>query len=396
MDLAPDGNILRPLPYHADVVAFLKKHEQEVWTWASTQQSRAEHIEEVRANLLRDTYRLDAGAHPQVHAALASAMQRLGIDAPVTLYQSGGQQMNASLIFVPGEIHVLLQGPVLERLDDNELLALFGHELSHYLLWSLDNGDYLIADRILNDALASSNSASSHHETARRYSLHTELFADRGGAVAAQAVAPAVSALVKVHTGIANVDASSYLRQAGEIDARETGTTGGTTHPETFVRARALDLWWQRSDELDAWIEAKLHGPLALRRLDLPGQHQLQTLTRGFLAWFLAEEELRSEAVLNQVRQLFPDWTPQEPAAAAGAFLANTVDDSVLGYLNTLMMDLALADDDVRDDALLRAARIAQEIGSMDALQVNLKRDARFGKRELDRLNRKLAKEIQA
>jgi hypothetical protein len=222
------------------------------------------------------------------------------------------------------------------------------------------------------------------------------LFADRGSAVVAQAVAPAVSALVKVHTGIATVDASSYLRQAGEIDARETGTSSGTTHPETFVRARALDLWWQHSGELEAWIEAKLHGPLALRRLDLPGQHQLQTLTRGFLAWFLAEEDLRSDAVLNQVRVLFPDWTVHESAVDAAQFAGHKVDDSVLSYLNTLMMDLALADDDVKDDALLRAARIAQEIGSMEALQMNLKRDVRFGKRELDRLNRKLAKEIQA
>jgi hypothetical protein len=263
-------------------------------------------------------------------------------------------------------------------------------------LWSLEDGDYLIADRILNDALASSNAASSHHETARRYALHTELFADRGSAVVAQAVAPAIAALVKVHTGIATVDAAAYLRQAGEIDARQTGTSGGTTHPETFVRARALDLWWKRSAELDAWLEAKLHGALGLRSLDLPGQHRLQALTRGFLAWFLADEALRSEAVLNQVREMFPDWTVRETAVAAADFAADKVDGSVLDYLDSLMLDLALVDDDVKDDALLRAARIAQELGCMDALQGNLKRDARFGKREMDRLNRKLTKEMQA
>ena len=70
------------------------------------------------------------------------------------------------------------------------------------------------ADRILNDAVAAPNASGSHRETLRRYALHTELFADRGGAVAAGAVAPAISTLVKVQTGIGTVDAAAYLRQA--------------------------------------------------------------------------------------------------------------------------------------------------------------------------------------
>ncbi|MGN5476595.1 M48 family metalloprotease [Cupriavidus basilensis] len=83
--------------------------------------------------LLRDTYRIEADAHADVHAALAQAMSRLGIEARATLYQSPGQDMNASLVYVPGEVHIVLQGPLLERLAPPELLAVFGHELAHYL-----------------------------------------------------------------------------------------------------------------------------------------------------------------------------------------------------------------------------------------------------------------------
>lgn len=393
---APDRSALTPLAYHATVVDYLRSHEPDVWRWASARTTRAEHLEALRLMLLRDTYRIDAEAHADVHAALAQAMARLGVDARATLYQSPGQEMNASLVYVPGEVHIILQGPLLERLSAVELLAVFGHELAHYLLWSRDDGQFLVADRILNDALAAPGTSGSHRETYRRYALHTELFADRGGAVAAGAVAPAVSTLVKVQTGIGSVDAAAYLRQAAEIESHEAGASNAHSHPETFIRARALALWWESAAGLDQWIETRLHGPLALERLDLPGQRRLQALTRGFLAHYLAGTPLASEAVLAQVRMLFPDWRDDEPAVGPEAFAAEVAGDDVRAYLNALMMDLALADPDQQEAALLRAGRVAQALGSLDALQGNLRRDAGFGKREMDRYNRQLAKEAQA
>ncbi|WP_394005060.1 M48 family metalloprotease [Luteimonas sp. WGS1318] len=384
------GRGLQPLPYHLQTVQYLKSHEPEVWAWASSQKARAEHVEAVRASLLRNTYRVEPNAHPEVHATMLQAMQRLGIDAPATLYQAGGHEMNASLVFVPGEIHVVMMGQMLERLSPDERLALFGHELAHYLLWSRDGGDFHVADRILNDALASPQASPSHRETLRRYSLHTELFADRGGAIAADALAPTVSTLVKVQTGVASPDAAAYLRQAAEIDTQANEPRNATTHPETFVRARALELWWQNADRLEEWIEAKLHGPLSLEALDLAGQVRLQAITRGFMTHFLADTSLRSDLVVSQVRELFSEWSPDEPASVLADLRAELMDDSVRGYLNALMLDLALVDADVQDAALLRAATIAHEMGSLDALQANLKRDARFGKRELDRLKKKL------
>ena len=50
------------------------------------------------------------------------------------------------------------------------------------------------------------------------------------------------------------------------------------------------------------------------------------------------------------------------------------------------MLDVALADDDARDALLERAATVSGELGSWNTLQLHLKRDARLGKREIDRL----------
>ncbi|CAI8703049.1 MULTISPECIES: hydrolase [Burkholderia] len=394
---APNRGALAPLAYHEAVADYLQRHEPDVWRWTGERTTLAEQRESLRASLLRETYRIDADAHGDVHGALALAMERLGIvDVPATLYQSPGTQMNASLVFVPGEIHILLQGPVLERLAPPELLAILGHELAHYLLWSLDDGRFLRADRILNDAVAAPGGSYSHRETFRRYALHTELFADRGGALAAGAVAPAVSTLVKVQTGISTVDAQAYLRQAAEIESNESGASAALSHPETFIRARALALWWDGEASLDSWIDTRLHGPLSLERLDLPSQARLQTLTRGFLAHYLDGASLASDAVLAQVRMLFPDWRENEPVAGPEAFNAAGIDDSVRSYLNALMMDLALADPDQRDVALLRAGQVARALGSLDALQLNLRRDAGLGKRDLERYKRQLAEEKDA
>lgn len=385
----PGGPSLAPLPYHADVVDHLRRHEPEIWAWAGSVAVRESHVEQVRTSLLRGTYRLERDAHPAIHEQLALAMRRLGLDLPATLYQAGGERMGAALVFIPGEIHLVLEGQTLDRLEPDELLALFGHELAHHLLWSRDGGAFHVADRVLHDAAASTRAVASHLETCRRYRLHTELFADRGAAVAATALAPAVSLLVKMHTGIARPDPAAYLRQAAEIDARDDGTgDAGHTHPEAFVRARALALWWEGAPGVEDWIEATLHGRLSLERLDLPGQHRLQALTRGFLAHVLDEPALRGERVLGEVRTLFPDWGPDEPPLAPAALLALRPDDGVRQYLAALLLDVALVEPELRDALLARAWRIAPAFEVGAALEAGLRRDARFGKRELDRLRK--------
>ncbi|WGM37496.1 M48 family metalloprotease [Caulobacter sp. NIBR1757] len=390
--LQSDNPGLEPLAYHRQVVAYLKAAEPAVWAWASSLGVQEQHARELRADLLRETYRLTPDSHGPVYAACETVMARLGLSAETTLYQAGDGAMNAQLRFLPGEAHVVFHGPVLERLDEGELAALLGHELSHYGLWSADGGDFHTAARILDHTLADPGASPSHIETARLYSLHTELFADRGGALAAGEAGPAISTLVKVQTGLASVDPAAYLGQAGELEAADASVSQAYSHPEIYLRAQAIDKWWRRDPDLEAWLRRRLHGPLSLDRFDLSDQQALTALTRRFIARFLADEELQSDTVLTQVRAYFPDWTAAEPAAADDELTPERIDDSVRGYLNYVMLDLAIADPDTRDHALARALRQAQAMGGKDAFLAALKADAGLPKSEITSLSRGLGK----
>lgn len=383
---------LEPLDYHTDITAWLREAEPEVWAWAASNPVQSQHAEEMRAAMLRNSYRLEAGAHPRIHDACRKAMAALELDAPATLYQAAAGAMNASLCFIPGEIHLVFYGPILERLSEDELLALMGHELAHYRLWVADDGAFHAASLILDQALSYPDAAPAHIETARLFGLHTELYADRGSAMAAGSAQPAIATLVKVMTGMADVDPASYLRQAAELE-KDGGKSQGDTHPEVFLRAQALDKWWAGDAGLDEWLTERVCGPLSFAALDLPRQKRLLRLTRSFFAYFLSDPALRSEEVLTQVRRFFPDWTEAEDAAPARAFCTVApLEASTADYLIALMFDCATADPDARETLLLAAARTARDFGGLEPLKTALKRDLKFSRSDITKLVAQLGK----
>lgn len=391
-DASPTGSAalpaLAPLPYHQDVVRYLQDEEPEVWRWACSASAQDEHAKLVRAELLRQTYRLDEEAHPALHASARVAAKRLGLEVPLHLYQATDGPMNAALYFLPGEAHVVFSGPLLERLQGAELEAVLGHELAHYLLWSSDEGRYHAADRVLNATCDDPRAMPAHLETARLYRLFTEAFADRGGVVACGALEPAVAALVKTRTGLHAVSASSYLKQADEI-AGSGALDTGASHPEIFVRARALRLWSEADAQADRWLSDTLRGPLRLEGVDLIGQQALAVLTRRVLRAMLRPAWMRGESTLAHARHFFPDFDlatgpdadPDEALAADVAAAAGCHD-----YVAALLLDLATADRALEDAPLAAALELARAWGLAAVFESRLSKDLAMTKRQLNKL----------
>ena len=108
----------------------------------------------------------------------------------------GRTDPNAAICYLPGEAHLIFTGPILTLLSAMELRAVIGHELAHYLLWQIEDGAYYLADRILHQSAAHAQAESSHIQSARLWSLATELFADRGSYQATGCLETDVASLV--------------------------------------------------------------------------------------------------------------------------------------------------------------------------------------------------------
>jgi predicted SprT family Zn-dependent metalloprotease len=378
---------LTPLPYQQALAAHLQAQEPEVWQWAASAQAREQHAAAVRTELLRNSYRLDAAAHSELHAHAQHAAQRLGVTAHITLYQARDGAMNAAIHFVPGEAHIVLSGPLLERLQGPELQAVLGHELAHYLLWARDGGRYHVADRLLHASASDPRADASHQRAAHRYGLYTEAFADRGACVACGALEPAVSALIKIETGLTQVNVASYLAQAEEICADPTTQTRGISHPEVFVRARALRLWTERQHDAEDWLATALEGPLALDTLDMLGQQRVSAITRGAIAQLLQLPFLQSEPLLAHARRFFPDFAP--PASAMPP--PEPVPAGLHDYLASVLVDFVAADPELDDLALAAALGLAEALGCAEPFEQRLVKDLRFPKRSLTRVKRDAA-----
>lgn len=374
-----------------EVINYLQTHEAEIWQWSASVKAQEAYAEEIRLQLLKETYRLEYDAHPEVAEACARVAERLGLAVPVTLYQSGGNEMNAMLCYLPGEAHVILTGPILNTMTLPELEAVLAHELAHYHLWEVEGGQFHIADRLLTAIASDVRSTPAQLETVRRYRLYTEIYADRGSLVGCGDLDAAVAALVKVQTGLNKVNAQSYLRQAEEIFAKDSARTEGVTHPEVFTRARALRLWAEDAPALNEWLAATIETPLALNDLDLIGQGRLMALTRRLLQELLRPTWFQSDLTLAHARQFFDDYVPSKVEDQEILKALPLKDPSTREYLTYLLLDFAAADPALEELPLAHTLLWSEKLGVAKEFEKLVVKDLGIAKRQWGRIKKSAA-----
>ena len=353
---------LAPTAYLVALRDHLKATEPELWSFFARAGRDRALADEARQELLRLGYRIDGDAHRTLVDAAALAADRIGVDDPVTLYQAhdgGADGANAQVVSLPGEVHVLFSGRLLELLEGDELVAVLGHELAHHLLWSHAGDDHWVLDRLVHASASDVAASPAHVETARLVRLHTELFADRGGLVAVGGDVPtAVAALVKVSTGMRTVSGTAYLQQAAEVIAGGPRASAGVSHPELFVRAWALQRWAEAGDGVDEEVAVRLAGPVDLDHLDILRQRMTADDVCAVIARFLAYPWARTDPLLAHAR-LFGDTTTGTPPAAP----VLVTEPGLADLFAYVLLDLATADPDVEEPAMAAAMVLSDDIG---------------------------------
>ncbi len=373
---------LGPLPYHREVVAALRQEEPGLWSWFASDEVEAAYAEQVRLELLKTTVRLERGRYAALHEAADAARGILDLDVAVSFYQAAGAgSLNAGVCHLPGEAHIVLSGPVLDRLDGEELRALVGHELAHQKLLLLDDGAYRTAQLLLH-SIADQGGADAYLATAERIDQLTEVYADRGGSLVAGADA-VVRCLAKTVSGLREVDAPSYRAQAAEVVAGG-GEGGAGTHPETFLRVHLLSEWARDPAAGDVLAERLIRGPLRMDALDLPAQLALLTTTRALVARCLAEPLLRTERTQAHAASFFgPEPPGADPHGSNRVVLPEPLHPSVAEYLAYVLLDMATCDDELGDLALGLVDRLAAEVGLGEPYEALVRKELRRTKKAL-------------
>ncbi len=377
---------LEPLSYHHEVVAALRREEPGLWEWFASDEVEEAFAERVRLDLLKSTVRLDRSQHPALHDAADAAKGAFDLDVEVRFYQAAaGVEINAGLCHLPGEAHVVLSGPVLDKLDELELRALVGHELAHQKLLTLGGGEHRIAQQLLCSIADHSRAADSYLVTAQRLEQMTEVLADRGGCQVAGGVAPMVRCLAKTVSGLTSVDADSYAAQAADV-MRRGADAGEGTHPETFARVHLLVEGERDPAGADALVERVIRGPLRMDALDLVGQLALVATTRALVGACLSEPLLATEHVRAHAAEFFEDGaTDQGPVV-----LPEPLHESVAEYLAYVLLDLATVDPDTGDLALGLVDRVAAAHGLGDAFETVARKELRRSKKAVADLRAQL------
>lgn len=406
------NSICSRLPWIDELIDYLKTHEDDLWDWFSTQADRQKQADAVRLDLLRTTYRIDRTSHASHYDLADAAAARLGVDAPLTIYQAQQDpELNAALKFVPDEVHIVLHGPLLETLDDGEWQALIGHELSHYKLWTQSDGEVLIAHEILLAMLNDARGDEVHVETYRRLQLFTEVFCDRGSYVACDDLETAVRSLVKMHTGLKSVDAAGYLRQAEEAIAVDRNgvpqefVSEKWSHPEAFVRVRSLQLWVTAisSDDRDCLasteqsIRRTIEGPLSLEQIDLPAQRQLTLLTESLITEIIQPAWIRTDLVMSHARLFFAGidaksvasagkQDPQDSVQRVSTSILADGDETITKYVCSVLLDFVTVDRDIQEAALAWCIQRAEQWGVAEPFAELAIRELKLRKKQFQQI----------
>jgi len=377
------------------MTSYLQEEHREVWEWFNSAESKSNYSDEVELHLLKTTYRMERENHTELYALTDEVLQALCITVPVTLYKSHGTTFSsAALFFTPGHGHVVLVGGVMELLNDEEMKSLLAHELSHFKLWTEESGAYLVTDQVLNTMRNEPRAENNHVQSARFFQLYTEIFADRGGLIVTNEKAM-ISTLIKVHTGMKEVNPESYLQQAEEIFSKDKSSSEGRTHPELYIRVKAIRANSECSDEeeYETVLQSLIEGKRTLENYDLLAQQAATEETKEFLNYHLRHPWLQTETVMAHLKHFFLD------------FEFSDIEDISLNlekeaqptksYYAYLLLDFASVDPELEENAIAASFQTAEEIGIADDLENLIRKELRLLKKDAVRIRKNAGKMVQ-
>lgn len=357
--------MLNILDYHQITTRYFQK-QSSVWQFFANHKHKEEQLKEFKTDLLKNSYKFDESSDDNLlYKKVIQAKEKLNLNIPVVLYQAQHvDEINASIVYLNGEAHIVFSGKLIQLLTDEEMLAIIGHELSHVQLYTQLNGEIEVADRIITAIGNHVASTSAHYETARLFKLYTEIFCDRGAYIVTGNYAPIISSLVKISTGLQSVNADSYIKQAEEIFAADAATkTSGISHPENFIRARAIWLWHTKGHEAESEIKQMIEGNTNIEELDLFKQQQISTITEQLIKLLLQPHWMQTPQTIALGKQYFGNIQFDELSDKTNlSSQIENLHNNLQDYLAYILYDFTTTDKTLEDVPLGYSFFLADEL----------------------------------
>ena len=353
------------LNYHKATTEYFLQ-QRRIWDFFSNYNHKEEQSKDFKTDLLKNTYKFDNTVDTALYQKVNTAKEKLELSLPVTLYQAQNtDEMNASIVYLNNEAHIVFSGRLMQLLNDDEMLAVIGHELSHVQLYMQLNGNVEVTDRIITAIANHYSSTPAHYETARLFKLYTEIFCDRGAYIVTQDYAPIISSLVKISTGLQTVNADSFIKQAEEIFSRDASVkTTAISHPENFIRAKAIWLWHTKGYTAENEIKQMIEGHVNIEELDLFRQQQISTLTEKVIKLLLKPQWMQTEQTIALAKQYFGNIQLNNDAYNKAEFLheIENLHYNLQDYFAYVLYDFATADKTLEDVPLGYCFFLADEL----------------------------------
>ena len=222
-----------------------------------------------RILMMSDTVRCDAEQFPELVALMERARHRLDLPLRPTLFLGESPHMNGMTTGVRDAI-VVLRSALLDQMNDEELVAVLGHELGHLqadhplyqgVATLLLAGGFVLsgAVRLLSWPL---------QRALLRWSRCAELTADRAALLASRSLRACIGLFLKFAggsrpgtTGRTRIRLGPFIEQARELERMQSDgwldgmlvgwLTSGRTHPFTAWRVMHLIHWVEHGNYLD-------------------------------------------------------------------------------------------------------------------------------------------------
>ena len=240
--------------------------------------------------VLGSKLRLTATLAPRLIALLDEARATLGFDEAIELFVGQEAMVNASSMHAirEGEPHVIeLTSALVERMNDDELRFVMGHELGH--LAFRHHRARLSVAAFGVDETGESKAPSLLVRRLESWDRLAEISADRAGLmVVGLRLDVAVSAFFKLQSGLGpehlRFDVHAFLDQLSAIEQLERRELlARFSHPATPIRVRALQLFAAARQHGDPCASIDDEVMRIARLMDYAPSEPLEVHARDFL-----------------------------------------------------------------------------------------------------------------